>query len=281
MGYGGPSFAIPAQCTRIQEFTEPPSWNYIADGCPNDNAEADTVLDGASCTVAAGAAHPEFDPPKPPPPSPPPVTSCPDWDACASQAPPCDGRGCPPVEGRCDEFSAGCCMGKSEDWCSVNFKDGYVCQEHGCPGGGNSYCCVPSNAGTIIGIVGGALAGIVVIAVIVVIVGIRRRQKRQQQRAVTQSQTRELTQATLQTRPTKAAQPTAVAAAPPPMTTMDVTCPPGCKEGDQVRIQSPSGQVIQVAVPPGVSPGQVFRAQVPAPTTVATASVAMKGELVA
>ena len=172
-------------------------------------------------------------------------------------------------------------MGKSEDWCSVNFKDGYVCQEHGCPGGGNSYCCVPSNAGTIIGIVGGALAGIVVIAVIVVIVGIRRRQKRQQQRAVTQSQTRELTQATLQTRPTKAAQPTAVAAAPPPMTTMDVTCPPGCKEGDQVRIQSPSGQVIQVAVPPGVSPGQVFRAQVPAPTTVATASVAMKGELVA
>ncbi len=63
--------------------------------------------------------------------------------------------------------------------------------------------------------------------------------------------------------------------------TMDVTCPPGCKEGDQVRIQSPSGQVIQVAVPPGVSPGQVFRAQVPAPTTVATASVAMKGELVA
>ena len=66
-----------------------------------------------------------------------------------------------------------------------------------------------------------------------------------------------------------------------PMTTMDVTCPPGCKEGDQVRIQSPSGQVIQVAVPPGVSPGQVFRAQVPAPTTVATASVAMKGELVA
>ena len=67
-----------------------------------------------------------------------------------------------------------------------------------------------------------------------------------------------------------------------PMTTMDVTCPPGCKEGDQVRIQLPgSGQVIQVAVPPGVSAGQVFRAQVPAPTTVATASVAMKGELVA
>ena len=66
-----------------------------------------------------------------------------------------------------------------------------------------------------------------------------------------------------------------------PMTTMDVTCPPGCKEGDQVRIQSPSGQVFQVAVPAGVSPGQVFRAQVPAPTTVATASVAMKGELVA
>ena len=50
-----------------------------------------------------------------------------------------------------------------------------------------------------------------------------------------------------------------------PMTTMDVTCPPGCKEGDQVRIQSPAGQVIQVAVPPGVSAGQVFQAQVPAP----------------
>ena len=49
-----------------------------------------------------------------------------------------------------------------------------------------------------------------------------------------------------------------------PMTTMDVTCPPGCKEGDQVRIQSPAGQVIQVAVPPGVSAGQVFQAQVPA-----------------
>ena len=47
-----------------------------------------------------------------------------------------------------------------------------------------------------------------------------------------------------------------------PMTTMDVTCPPGCKEGDQVRIQSPAGQVIQVAVPPGVSAGQVFQAQV-------------------
>ena len=51
----------------------------------------------------------------------------------------------------------------------------------------------------------------------------------------------------------------------PMMTTMDVTCPPGCKEGDQVRIQSPAGQVIQVAVPPGVSAGQVFQAQVPAP----------------
>ena len=50
-----------------------------------------------------------------------------------------------------------------------------------------------------------------------------------------------------------------------PTTTMDVTCPPGCKEGDQVRIQSPAGQVIQVAVPPGVSAGQVFQAQVPAP----------------
>ena len=272
------SFAIPAQCTRIQDFTEPPSWNYIADGCPNDNAEADTVLDGASCMVDAGAAHPKFDPPPSPPPSPPPETSCPDYEGYAL---PRDGRGCPPVEGRC-AIEQGCCIGKSEDWCSVNFKDGYVCEDRGTNRGCElADCCVPNYAGTIIGIVGGALAGIVVIAVIVVIVGIRRRQKRQQQRAVTQSQTRELTQATLQTRPTKAAQPTAVAAAPPPMTTMDVTCPPGCKEGDQVRIQSPSGQVIQVAVPPGVSPGQVFRAQVPAPTTVATASVAMKGELVA
>ena len=245
----------------------------MADGCPND-AEADTVLDGAG-TVDAGAAHPKFDPPPSPPPSPPPVTSCPDWEGGR------DGRGCPPVEGRC-AIEQGCCIGKSEDWCSVNFKDGYVCEDRGTNRGCElADCCVPNYAGTIIGIVGGALAGIVVIAVIVVIVGIRRRQKRQQQRAVTQSQTRELTQATLQTRPTKAAQPTAVAAAPPPMTTMDVTCPPGCKEGDQVRIQSPAGQVIQVAVPPGVSPGQVFRAQVPAPTTVATASVAMKGELVA
>ena len=281
-GDGGRAFAIPAQCTRIQDATEPPSWNYIADGCPNDDAEADTVLDRASCTVDAGAAHPEFDPPKPPPPSPPPITSCPDYE-CGT--PPCDGRGCPPVEGRCD-IASGCCMQIqegtfkkeyiSEDWCSVNFKDGYVCQERGC----GTDCCVPSNnAGTMIGIVGGALAGIVVIAVIV---GIRRRQKRQQQRAVTQSQTRELTQATagLQTRPTKAAQPTAVAAAPP-MTTMDLTCPPGCKEGDPVQVQSPIGQVYQVAVPAGVSAGQVFQVQVPAPTTVATASVAKKGELVA
>ena len=53
-----------------------------------------------------------------------------------------------------------------------------------------------------------------------------------------------------------------------PMTTMDVTCPPGCKEGDQVRIQSPAGQVIQVAVPPGVSAGQVFQAHVPAPQQI-------------
>ena len=50
--------------------------------------------------------------------------------------------------------------------------------------------------------------------------------------------------------------------AEPASTTMNVTCPAGCKEGDTVQIQSPAGQLLQVVVPPGVMAGQQFQVQV-------------------
>ena len=59
-----------------------------------------------------------------------------------------------------------------------------------------------------------------------------------------------------------AAPGTQIAVAAPASTTMNVTCPAGCKEGDTVQIQSPAGQLLQVVVPPGVMAGQQFQVQV-------------------
>ena len=47
---------------------------------------------------------------------------------------------------------------------------------------------------------------------------------------------------------------------------MQVTCPPGMKEGDTVQISTPGGQM-QVAIPAGVTAGKVFMVQVAAPPT--------------
>jgi len=49
-----------------------------------------------------------------------------------------------------------------------------------------------------------------------------------------------------------------------PMQSMRVECPAGCKGGDSVTIQAPSGQMCMVVIPPGLSPGDAFEAQVQA-----------------
>ena len=56
---------------------------------------------------------------------------------------------------------------------------------------------------------------------------------------------------------------------------MNVMCPPNAGPGQQLTIQTPSGQTMSVMIPAGVHPGGNFQVQVPAPAPQMAVAMAM------
>jgi hypothetical protein len=82
----------------------------------------------------------------------------------------------------------------------------------------------------------------------------------------------------MQAMPTQAMPTQAMPTQAMPMQTMRVECPAGCKGGDSVTIQAPSGQMCTVVIPPGLNPGDAFEAQVQAMPMQAVPMQAVPGQ---
>lgn len=212
-----------------------------------------------------------------------------DWDAEPTPTPACDeyderyvgdGRGCPGNEGGC---SGGCCLSESSEWCSDNYRQGYVCVNNAC---GDDDCCIRNPLPAVL--VGIAIFFVLLISVAMCITRYccrcckqqQRRQTVQQHAATGAGSTSGIPMATTAERRTEVdtpvvpmGTPVAAQAVPvaPAMTSVMVQCPPGVRPGDTVQVAGPTGQVMHVTVPGGVAEGQQFMVQMPAAPPVVMA----------
>ena len=196
-----------------------------------------------------------------------------------------DGRGCPGgPEGGC---RGGCCLGAYDDYCSNNYREGFVCRNNAC---GDDDCCVP--AGTPVGaIVGGVVVALIlIVALVCCIVVYCIVRSNQQARARFQQQA--ATARATAPQPMQAVgaggipQPvphggggvqmgSVAAQAQPAPQMMAVAVPAGVGPGAQLMVTGPNGQSLTVVVPDGVGPGQQFMVSMPAPQPVMATATAV------
>ena len=176
-----------------------------------------------------------------------------------------DGRGCP---GKC---SGGCCIGEDDNWCSDNYREGFVCRNNVC---GDDDCCTPS-----------PLVGIIVVlalffcAVTIVCLTLQRCIKkgcapREQEQARTAAQsTSSAAQLGGGVAMAPVGIPMAIAQPIAPPNSMMVVCPPGVPPGGTLVVTTPTGEQVQASVPIGVVEGQQFLVQLAAPPVAVAQAV--------